>query len=165
MGKKLKENILVLLIVGLFTLLGFALMIDVFVADTIRTEIIEASPVRSSSYEVEEHLSKDDPDYDVTRNTTKTVHETKYYRTVTVEIDGKPTELELNSEFKFLLPGQGRKITLRPDFDDTYFWDHPLRYFLLGLVLSLGGLTIIFFTLHSPAGETKKTKNKQKKRK
>lgn len=164
MEKKLKENILLLLITGLLTLLGFALMIDVFAADTIRTEIVEASPVRSSTYEVEERLSKDDPDYDPAYNTTKTVHATEYYRTVTVVIDGEPVKMELDSEFKFLLPGQGSRITLRPDFNGTYLWDHPLRYFSLGAVLAAGGLAVIYSTLHSPAAETKAAKKKPNKK-
>lgn len=165
MGKKLKENILVLLITGALTLLGFALMIDVFVADTIRTEIVSSTSIRSSTYEKEERLSKDDPDYDPAYNTTKTVHETKYYRIVTVEVDGEQTDLELESDFKFLLPGQGSHITLRRDYDGSFLWDHPVRYFLLGAVLAVGGLAVIVTTLRSPEEKTKETKKKRKKKK
>lgn len=165
MGKRFMENILVILIAGALALLGFGLVIDIFVADTIRTEIISATPIRSSTYEVEEYRSKDDPDYDPVYNKTKTVHDTKYYRTVTVEVDGQQSELELGGSVKFLLPGEGRTITLRRDFKGDLEWDHPLRYFLLGVVLSLGGVAVIVSCLRAPEKPANTGKKKKRKKK
>lgn len=165
MGKNLKENFLVILITGLFTLFGFLLMIDVFTSDTIRAQIVDASPIRSHTYETTERISKDSPDYQPGIQTTKTVHATEYYRTITVVADGEQTDIELKSDFKFLLPGQGRHITLRRDFDGSYLWDHPLRYFLLGAVLALGGSAIIVSTLRAPVEKKKTTAKKNRKKK
>lgn len=164
MGKKLQENFLVILLAGLAALLGFALMIYVFAADTIRTEIVAASPVRSNTYEKEELRSRDDPDYDPVYNKTKTVHETKYYRTVTVEVDGERSEMEIGSGFSFLLPGEGRHITISRNYDGSFYWEHPLRNLLEGAVLGFGGLAVIVSTLRSEPEKTKPTKKRKKKK-
>lgn len=165
MKKRLKENILVIVIAGLAALLGFALVSYGFFGDTITTKIVSAGPVHSSTYEVEEARSKDDPEYDVITNTTKTTHSTKYYRTVVVEVDGKQVELDLDSEFKFMLPGAGRKITISRNYDGSFFWEHPIRNRFLGAALCCGGLSVIYFTLHGDLEDEKPTKKKNKKKK
>jgi len=160
MGKKLEENILLICIAGVATIFGFALMIYTFVADTIRTEIVSASPIRTSVYETQEKRSENDPDYDPVYNKTKTVEATKYYRTVTMMIDREKEELELSSAFKFMLPGEGRKITVSREYDGGLYWEHPIRDMLMGIVFSAGGLGIIIFTIKSDRPKNKSATKK-----
>lgn len=167
MKKIIRENILVLLIASLATILGIGLILYVLFADTIRTEIISASPVNANTYEVEEIRSKDDPDYDPVYNKTKTVNETKYHRSVIVEVDGKKEKIELSSEFPFMLPGEGQKITISRSFDNGYEWEHPVQNFLLGCVLAAGGSAVIVSTIKPGLKKkisSKSTKKKHKKK-
>ena len=73
--------------------------------------------------------------------------------------------LELGGSVKFLLPGEGRSITLRRDFKGDLEWDHPLRYFLLGVVLSLGGVAAIVSCLRAPEKPANTGKKKKRKKK
>ena len=165
MKKVLEENILLICCAVLAAVVGFSLTIYVFTADTIRAEIVDAGPICAYTYEVEEPLSKDDPDYEPAYHTSKTTHATKYYRRITVEIDGKRMDMELASEFRFMLPGQGKKVTVSYNYDGSLFWEHPMRNLIMGEVLEFIGLGGLFLIVRPGLAKSKsKSRSSKKKR-
>lgn len=163
--KNIKENILTICIAGLVALFGFSLISYVFLGDTVRTEIVSASSIRSKDIVETERLSEDDPDYYPVVNTTKEVSITKYYRTVKVIVDGEEYELDMDSETKFMLPGPGRKITVSRNYDGSLYLEHPLRNIIMGAVMGFGGLAIIISICKPDFEKIWSSKKKQKKRK